>query len=137
VVILNEEKMDVIGNFITILRNASRANKASCCVQWSALKDGIAKIFKDRGYVKDFVKEQTAEGHVVLKVFLKYVNGVAAITEISRIGKPGRRQYASKEKIPSILGGMGECVLSTSKGILSGKIAKQLGVGGELICYVL
>ncbi|MDR2603434.1 MAG: 30S ribosomal protein S8 [Puniceicoccales bacterium] len=129
--------MDVIGNFITILRNASRTNKASCCVQWSALKDGIAKVFKERGYIKDFVKEQTDEGHVVLKVSLKYVNGISAITEIGRIGKPGRRQYASKEKIPSILGGMGECVLSTSKGILSGKTAKQLGVGGELVCYVL
>ncbi|MDR2776648.1 MAG: 30S ribosomal protein S8 [Puniceicoccales bacterium] len=129
--------MDVVGNFITILRNASRANKANCCAQWSALKDGIAKILKDKGYIKDFVKEQMAEGHMVLKVFLKYVNGVPAITEIGRIGKPGRRQYASKEKIPSILGGMGECVLSTSKGILSGQVAKQLGVGGELICYVL
>ncbi|MDR1891027.1 MAG: 30S ribosomal protein S8 [Puniceicoccales bacterium] len=129
--------MDVVGDFITILRNAGRTHKASCCVQWSALKDGIAKIFKDNGYIKDFSKEQTADGHVVLKVFLKYVNGIAAITEIGRLGKPGRRQYASKEKIPSILGGMGECVLSTSRGILSGKAAKQLGVGGELICYVL
>ncbi|MDR2779063.1 MAG: 30S ribosomal protein S8 [Puniceicoccales bacterium] len=129
--------MDVIGNFITILRNASKTNKESCRVQWSALIDGIAKIFKDNGYIKDFVKEQVADGHFALKVFLKYVNGVPAITEVSRLSKPGRRQYASREKIPSILGGMGECVLSTSKGILSGKVAKQLGIGGELICYIL
>jgi small subunit ribosomal protein S8 len=92
VVILSEEEMDVVGNFITILRNASRTNKATGRVQWSALKDGIAKVFKENGYIKDFVKEQTADGHVVLKVFLKYVNGVAAIAEIGRIGKPGRRQ---------------------------------------------
>ncbi|MDR1595539.1 MAG: 30S ribosomal protein S8 [Puniceicoccales bacterium] len=129
--------MDVVGDFITILRNASAANKIVCYAQWSAVRVGIARILKSGGYIKDFAKEQSAGGHAVLKVLLKYVNGVPAVTEIGRIGTPGRRRYASKEKIPSILGGMGECVLSTSRGILSGKEAKQLGLGGELMCYVL
>ncbi|MDR1401373.1 MAG: 30S ribosomal protein S8 [Puniceicoccales bacterium] len=128
--------MDVIGDFITILRNASAANKACCCAQWSAMRAGIARILKDSGYVKDFTKEQTADGYAVIKVFLKYVNSIPAVTEIGRMGTPGRRRYASREKIPSILGGMGECMLSTSKGILSGKEAKESGLGGELMCYV-
>jgi small subunit ribosomal protein S8 len=129
--------MDVIGDFITVLRNASAASKRDCSVQWSAVRDGIAKILKACGYIKDFAKEQSENGRVSLKISLKYVNGIPAVTEIGRIGKPGRRRYTSSEKIPSILGGMGECVLSTSKGILSGKEAKKLGLGGELVCYVL
>jgi small subunit ribosomal protein S8 len=129
--------MDVVGDFITIVRNASAASKGLCCAQWSALRAGIARILKENGYIKDYVSEKTDDGHVVLKVFLKYVNGIPAITEIGRIGRPGCRQYAARNKIPLILGGMGECMLSTSKGILSGKEAKTKGLGGELMCYVL
>ncbi|MDR2737774.1 MAG: 30S ribosomal protein S8 [Puniceicoccales bacterium] len=129
--------MDVVGDFITVLRNASSASKASCSVQWSALRAGIAGILKDGGYIKDFAREQDGNGHSVLKVFLKYVNGVPAVTEIGRIGSPGRRRYAAKNEIPSILGGIGECVVSTSSGIFSGREAKKRGLGGELMCYVL
>ncbi|MDR1413927.1 MAG: 30S ribosomal protein S8 [Puniceicoccales bacterium] len=128
--------MDVIGDFITILRNASAANKTVCHAQWSEMRMGIARILKNSGYIKDFVKEQTADGRAILKIFLKYVNGIPSVTQIARIGTPGRRRYASKGKIPSILGGMGECVLSTSKGILSGKEAREASLGGELMCYV-
>jgi small subunit ribosomal protein S8 len=129
--------MDVVGDFITVLRNASEANKAECRTQWSTVRAGIARILKDGGYIKDFLREQLPDGHAILRLFLKYVNGTPAVTKIGRIGTPGRRRYASKAKIPLIFGGMGECVLSTSRGILSGKEAKQLGLGGELMCYVL
>jgi small subunit ribosomal protein S8 len=101
------------------------------------LREGIVKILKNNGYVKDFSVEKSENGHAVLRVQMKYVNGIPAITEIGRIGSPGCRRYASKKKIPSIVGGIGECILSTSSGVLSGKDAKNLGLGGELMCYVL
>jgi small subunit ribosomal protein S8 len=129
--------MDVVGDFITILRNASAAGRGTCDAQWSTLRSGIAEILKNNGFIKGFAKERSASGHDIIRVFLKYVNGVPAITEIGRIGKPGRRRYAAKNEIPSILGGMGECVVSTSSGVLSGKDAKRRGLGGELMCYVL
>lgn len=129
--------MDVVGDFLTVLRNASSAKKASCVVQWSRLREGIAVILKNCGYIKDFSKSQTDDGaRTFLTISLKYVNGVSAITEIGRIGKPGCRRYASIAEIPSILGGIGDCILSTSKGIMSGKDAKRSGVGGELMCYI-
>ena len=129
--------MDVVGDFLTVLRNASSAKKASCVVQWSRLREGIAVILKNSGYIRDFSKSQTDDGaRTFLTISLKYVNGVSAITEIGRIGKPGCRRYASIAEIPSILGGIGDCILSTSKGIMSGKDAKRSGVGGELMCYI-
>ncbi len=129
--------MDVVGDFLTVLRNASSAKKASCTVQWSKLREGIAVILKNIGYIKDFSKSQVDDGaRTFLTISLKYVNGVSAITEIGRIGKPGCRRYTSKAEIPSILGGMGDCILSTSKGVMSGKDAKRSGVGGELMCYI-
>lgn len=129
--------MDVVGDFLTVLRNASAAKKASCVVQWSTLREGIAVILKKSGYIKDFAKSHVDNGaRIFLTISLKYVNGMPAITEIGRIGKPGCRRYASKAEIPSILGGMGECILSTSRGVMSGKDAKRSGVGGELMCYV-
>jgi small subunit ribosomal protein S8 len=131
------KKMDVIGNVVRILTNASRANRLSRCVEWSSLKSGRAKIFKESEYPKDFTREQPSNGHIALKVLLKYVNGVPAITETGRIGKPGRRIYASKEKIPSILGGTGKYVLTTSRGILSGTEARRVAFGGELLRSIL
>jgi small subunit ribosomal protein S8 len=128
--------MDIVGDFITILRNSSAARQVACMAQWSRLRVGIARILKNNGYVKDFGEERTADGRVFLRVVLKYVNGVPAIAEIGRISRPGRRKYALRGKIPSILGGMGECVLSTSRGVVSGREAQKLGVGGELMCYV-
>jgi small subunit ribosomal protein S8 len=129
--------MDVVGDLVTILRNSSAAGKPECRAQWSKLREGIVEILRQNGYVKDFSVEESASGKAVLRVLMKYVNGVPAITEIGRIGTPGRRKYASKAEIPAVIGGIGECILSTSSGIMSGREAKRRGLGGELMCYVL
>lgn len=128
--------MDVIGDFITILRNAAKAGKSECVVRWSTLKQSIADILKRNGYIKDFSEEKLENGHKNLKVSLKYVNGVSSITEIGRLGRPGCRMYAKNKNIPQILGGMGIAIVSTSRGIMTGIEAKKAGLGGELMCYV-
>lgn len=128
--------MDTIGDFLTIIRNASCAYKPTCSVQFSNIRKGIALLLKKEGYIAD-VKEGTDEhGFKNLVIRLKYIKGIPVLNTLKRCSKPGARWYVNCEHIPSVLSGLGICILSTSKGILSGKEAKKLRVGGELICKV-
>ncbi|MDR1255910.1 MAG: 30S ribosomal protein S8 [Puniceicoccales bacterium] len=128
--------MDIVSDFISVIRNGSLAVKKSCSTRWSGLLEGIARVLKDNGMIKNFERIDGGNNKFSLKIDLKYVNSVPAITEISTVSTPGCRQYCRVKEIPSVLGGMGLVIMSTSHGVLSGFEANRQSVGGELLCYV-
>lgn len=126
---------DNIGDFLTIIRNASNARKESCSATWSNIREGIVKILKADGYIADY----SVEGEKASKkigITLKYVGETPAITQIERVSKPGRRLYYSCSDIPRVLGGMGVCILTTSRGVMNDKDCRANKAGGELICKI-
>lgn len=127
---------DTIGDFITVLRNASSARKASCDCSHSKLREGIVRILKDEGFIADYAVVEPKPGRKSLLITLKYVNGVPALTGIDRWSRPGCRMYSSHTELPRVLGGLGMSILTTSKGILKDREARRLKVGGELLCKV-
>jgi len=128
--------MDTVGDFLTIIRNANKAHKKSCTAQWSKIREGIAKILKDEGYVSEYEVRENNKGFKELELKLKYVQGAPAITAIKRESTPGRRVYYPYREIPRVLQGLGISILTTSKGILKDKEARQNKLGGELLCTV-
>ncbi len=126
---------DPLGDFLTILRNGSKAELATVTTQWSNVREGVAEILKKNGYIADF-KKGDKNGLPVLEISLKYVNRSAAISGIKRVSSPGRRVYAGYTELPKVLGGMGISILTTSKGIKSDREARQEKIGGELIAQV-
>jgi small subunit ribosomal protein S8 len=127
---------DPIADFLTRLRNANLARHEMAEIPASRLKIALAKILKEEGYIKYF-KTVRDRKQGVLKVFLRYgPNQERVITGIERVSRPGLRRYVGKDEIPLILGGMGVCILSTSKGIMTGRTARRQGVGGEVLCRV-
>ncbi len=126
---------DTLGDFLTIIRNGSHASLKSVSAQWSSVREGIARILKESGYISDFKKEEK-NNLPVLEIVLKYNGKTPAITEINRISKPGRRVYSGYDEIPKVIGGMGISILTTSKGILSDVEARQQKVGGEILARV-
>lgn len=127
---------DTIGDFLTIIRNSSRAGKETCTAQWSKVREGIAHILKNEGFIADYKEITNEKGHKSLELSLKYVEGTPSIADIQRLSKPGCRVYTGSEDIPSILGGLGLSILSTSKGIITNKEARRQKLGGELIAKV-
>jgi len=126
---------DTIGDFLTSIRNASQANKAVITVQWSRIREGVAKILVDAGYVASARKAER-DGLPVLELSLKYVAGVPAITSIERVSTPGRRVYAGYSCVPKVIGGMGVSILTTSRGVMTDAEARRQKVGGELLAKV-
>lgn len=126
---------DTLGDFLTIIRNGSNAALKTVATQWSSSREGIARILKECGYIVDFAKVEK-NGLPVIELTLKYNGKKAAITEINRISKPGRRIYTGYGEIPKVIGGMGISILTTSKGILSDTEARQQKVGGEVLAQV-
>jgi len=128
--------IDSIGNFLTIIRNGFVLGKRSIEAPYSNLNFSIAQILKEEGFIKEVaVKEQ--EGlHNKIEVFLKYVNGESVIHELKRLSKPSRRYYAGAKSIKPVKGNLGIAILSTNKGLMTDKRAKELSVGGEVICSV-
>jgi len=126
---------DPIADFLTRLRNASRASKVDITVPYSKIKADMARILKEEGYISDFEVET---GDVVpqIKIVNKIVNRTPAISGLKRISKPGLRRYVGAADIPRVLGGMGIAILSTPRGLLTGRDAKKQNVGGELLAYV-
>lgn len=124
---------DTIGDFLTVLRNASSANKETCAVQYSKIRESIARILKEEGYIEDFARINDGKQ---LEVRLKYVNNNAAITGIQRYSKPGRRLYYGYREIPRVLGGLGTSILTTSRGLLNDREARRQKVGGEILCNI-
>lgn len=127
---------DPIADMLTRIRNGNHAKHESVDIPASNIKKEIANILLAEGYIKGFdVIEDGKQG--MIRVELKYTQEkTRVITGIKRISKPGLRVFVKKDEIPRVLGGLGIAVLSTSKGIQTGKVAKQQGVGGEVICYV-
>jgi small subunit ribosomal protein S8 len=130
-----EMSIDTIGDFLTAIRNALMVGKRSVVITHSQQKEAIASVLKNEGFIKDFSVE-TVENKPVLAIALKYVAGESVIHEINRVSTPGRRQYEKSNGITSVTGGLGVSILTTSKGVLSDRRAKELGIGGEVICHV-
>lgn len=127
---------DPVSDFLTRLRNASRAKLADCEIPHSKLKAGLAGILKSEGYITGWDEGADANGHKTLVVRLKYVDGVAAISGLSRVSKPGRRMYARHNEIPRVLNGLGIAILSTSRGLMKDRDARRNRLGGEIVCNV-
>lgn len=125
---------DPIADFLTRLRNASRSGKADLLVPYSRLKADCAAILKKEGYISDF--EVKSEGRPQLRVVNKFSGKTPAITGLKRVSRPGLRRYVGADAIPRVLGGMGISILSTPRGVLSGREARRQNVGGELLAYV-
>ena len=122
---------DPISDMLTRIRNAHRALHADLAIPASKLKASIAAILKDEGYITDFSVADDA-----LSITLKYQGGKPIISGLKRISKPGRRIYVGSEEIPQVQNGLGISILSTSRGILEGGTARELKVGGELLCEI-
>jgi len=127
---------DPIADMLTRIRNAVLAKKKDVRIPSSGVKIEIAKILKDEGYIKSFrVMEGNIQG--VLNVVLKYKeDGEAVISGLSRISKPGCRIFCKSDSVPKVLDGLGIVIISTSKGIMTGKKCEDLGLGGEVLCQV-
>ena len=133
--------IDPIADMLTRIRNGVMAGHSLVAMPSSKLKVEIAKIMKDEGYLEGFeVVESEELSQKVLRLKIKYVGGRRArkpvISGIERVSKPGRRVYTKKQDIPWVLSGIGVAILSTPKGVMTGSRARQLGVGGEILCKV-
>jgi small subunit ribosomal protein S8 len=127
---------DPIADMLTRIRNANRAMHERTEMPTSRLKEEIARLLKDEGYIKDF-EVKKGESYDSLVVYLKYGrNRERVITDLKRISKPGRRIYAKKDRLPRVLGGMGTAILSTSNGLITSRTAEERGVGGEVIAFI-
>lgn len=128
---------DPIADMLTRIRNANRVRFKSVDVLSSRINLNVAKVLKKSGYVSGYDIKKDARGHEVLRVYLRYPDTKrAVITDIQRVSKPGRRVYVKSEKIPKVLNGYGISILSTSKGIMTDKDAREFNLGGELLCNV-
>ena len=127
---------DPIADLLTRLRNALMAGHEIAEMPYSKIREEMVRIMKEEGYLVGYtLVEDKPVGRI--KVLLKYQRDRSpAITKISRVSKPGRRVYAGKDEIPSVLGGLGITILSTSSGLMTGKTARGKGVGGEILCEV-
>jgi small subunit ribosomal protein S8 len=127
---------DPISDFLTRVRNASKARRDDCAAPNSKLKENVAVILKAEGYISDHTTGVDADGHKTIVVKLKYVDSAPAITGLRRMSTPGRRLYCRADEIPTVLNGLGVAVLSTSRGLLKDQDCRRLKLGGELICNV-
>lgn len=127
---------DPVSDFLTRLRNAARAGQAQTSAPHSKLKESLALILKNEGYVSDVGNGTDANGHKTVVVTLKYVDNAPAFTNISRISTPGRRLYVGYSDIPRVLNGLGISILSTSKGLKKDQECRREKLGGELLCKV-
>jgi len=127
---------DPIADMLTRIRNASSVKHESVDIPRSKLKEELARILKDEGFIKEYkVVEDGKQG--TIRVYLKYDSSKGQVIKgIKRISKPGLRVYANKDEVPRVLGGLGVAILSTSHGIITDRVARKEGIGGEVICYV-
>jgi len=127
---------DPISDMLARIRNANRALHETAAMPASRMKVEIARVLKDEGYIKDYRVER-GESFDNLVVELKYGRSrERVITDLRRVSKPGRRVYARKDRLPRVLGGMGTAIMSTSSGLVTSRTAQELGVGGEVLCFV-
>ena len=126
---------DPIADLLARIRNGAHAQKAEMFVPYSRIKADVVRILKEEGYITDYAVD-TETAHPRIKITNKLANRSSAITGLKRVSRPGLRRYVGASEIPRVLGGMGVAILSTSRGVLSGREAKKQNVGGELLAYV-
>jgi small subunit ribosomal protein S8 len=126
---------DPIADFLARVRNGARAQQPEVLIPYSKIKAEIARILKEEGYISDYAVD-TSAAHPRIKVINKLVDRSSAIAGLRRVSRPGLRRYVGADEIPRVLGGMGLAILSTSRGILSGREARKQKIGGELLAYV-
>ncbi|MBA3915595.1 MAG: 30S ribosomal protein S8 [Acidobacteriales bacterium] len=127
---------DPVADMLTRIRNAINARHQKVDVPASRLKLEIARILKEEGYISNF-KATEEEGHKVVRIYLKYGgNNEAAISKVERVSRPGCRVYVGHNEIPRILGGLGINILTTPRGVMTGRAARKQGVGGEVLCEI-
>jgi small subunit ribosomal protein S8 len=127
---------DPISDFLTRLRNASKARLTECPVPHSKIKEGIAAILKSEGFVSDYSDGVDGQGHKTLVIKMKYIDGTPAISGLNRASTPGRRLYFGYTEIPRVLNGLGISIISTSKGLMKDADCRRNKAGGELLCNV-
>jgi len=125
---------DPVADMLTRVRNAQTAKLTSTAMPSSGTKIAIAKVLKDEGYIAEYSVNE--DGHPELTIELKYFEGRPVIEEIKRVSRPGLRQYIGKDDIPTVKGGLGIVIMSTNKGVMSDRAAREAGVGGEVLCSV-
>ena len=126
---------DPVSDMLTRIRNAQKATKVSVTMPSSNQKENIAKVLKDEGYILDY--KVSGDARKELSIDLKYFQGKPVIEQIKRVSRPGLRIFKSKDELPSVNGGLGIAIISTSKGVMTDKQARASGNGGEVICTVV
>jgi small subunit ribosomal protein S8 len=127
---------DPVADMLARIRNANKAMHEQVEMPASRMKQEIARILKEEGYIRDF-QVKKGESFDSLVIDLKYGrNRERVLTDLKRVSKPGRRVYARKDRLPRVLGGMGTAILSTSSGLLTSRTAQERGIGGEVVCFV-
>ena len=125
---------DPLADMLTRIRNAQRSGKINVDMPSSKLKANMAELLKNEGYIEEY--NVTDEVKPILRVTLRYYEGKPVITELARVSRPGLRSYVDKTELPSVRGGLGIAILSTSKGLITDRAARSIGVGGEVLCTV-
>ncbi len=126
---------DPLSDMLTRIRNAQMAGKTGVEMPGSKLKAAVAQVLKDEGYIGDFHASGEG-GKPRLSIELKYFDGKPVIAEIARVSRPSLRRYSGKDDLPSVRGGLGVAIISTSKGVMTDRAARAAGVGGEVLCTV-
>jgi small subunit ribosomal protein S8 len=127
---------DPVGDMLARIKNANKALHETATMPASRMKEEIARLLKEEGYIKDY-RIDKGESFDSLVIELKFGrNRERVITDLRRVSKPGRRVYANKDRLPRVLGGMGVAIMSTSTGLVTSRRAQELGVGGEVVCFV-
>ena len=127
---------DPIADMLTRIRNAQATEKVTVAMPTSKVKAAIAKVLKDEGYIEDFAQREI-EGRNVLEIGLKYYAGKPVIEKIERVSRPGLRIYKGRDDIPRVMNGLGVAIVSTSRGVMTDRRARETGVGGEVLCIVV
>jgi len=127
---------DPIADMLTRIRNGQNVGFESVTMPSSRRKEAIAKVLQEEGYIGEYKVEQLDGNKANLEISLRYFEGKPVIDVLKRISKPGLRIYKKKDELPEVLGGLGVAIISTSKGVMTGRAARSKGFGGEVICVV-
>jgi small subunit ribosomal protein S8 len=127
---------DPIADMLTRIRNAQATEKVSVVIPASKVKQAIAQVLKDEGYIEDFAV-RNADGKAMIEIGLKYYAGKPVIEKIERVSRRGLRIYKGRDDIPRVMNGLGVAIVSTSQGVMTDRRARETGVGGEVLCVVV
>ena len=127
---------DPIADMLTRIRNAQATEKASVVMPASKVKQSIAQVLKDEGYIEDFALREV-DGKAVIEIGLKYYAGKPVIEKLERVSRPGLRIYRGRDQIVPVMNGLGVAIVSTSRGVMTDRRARETGIGGEVLCIVV